>query len=111
MLIKTSELTSSALDWAVAKCLGYVHTDGNVYLNYWAPSTEWSHAGPIIERERITVNIGWTTEQPLASIWTVKNKEGFAAFKQRGSTPLIAAMRCYVKSKLGDSVEVPDEFL
>jgi hypothetical protein len=26
-----------------------------------------------------------------------------------GPTPLIAAMRCYVISKLGDEVEVPDE--
>lgn len=26
-----------------------------------------------------------------------------------GPTPLIAAMRCYVASKLGDEVEVPEE--
>lgn len=25
-----------------------------------------------------------------------------------GPTPLIAAMRCYTKSKLGDEVEAPD---
>ena len=29
----------------------------------------------------------------------------------RGPTPLIAAMRCYVASKLGDEVDVPEEFL
>jgi hypothetical protein len=28
---------------------------------------------------------------------------------QHGPTPLIAAMRCYVASKLGDEVEVPKE--
>lgn len=28
-----------------------------------------------------------------------------------GPTPLIAAMRCFVASKLGDEVEVPDELL
>jgi hypothetical protein len=28
-----------------------------------------------------------------------------------GHTPLIAAMRCYVASKLGDEVEIPDELL
>ena len=28
---------------------------------------------------------------------------------QFGPTPLIAAMRCYVASKLGDEVEVPEE--
>jgi len=26
-----------------------------------------------------------------------------------GDTPLIAAMRCYVASKLGDEVEIPEE--
>jgi hypothetical protein len=30
---------------------------------------------------------------------------------QSGPTPLTAAMRCYVASKLGDEVEVPDELL
>ena len=28
---------------------------------------------------------------------------------RNGPTPLIAAMRCYVISKLGEEVEVPDE--
>jgi len=26
-----------------------------------------------------------------------------------GPTPLIAAMRCYVASRLGDTVEIPEE--
>jgi hypothetical protein len=30
-------------------------------------------------------------------------------FFQTGPTPLIAAMRCYCCSKLGDEVEVPEE--
>ncbi len=28
-----------------------------------------------------------------------------------GPTPLIAAMRCYVASKLGDEVDIPEELL
>jgi hypothetical protein len=28
-----------------------------------------------------------------------------------GTTPLIAAMRCYVASKLGDEVEIPVELI
>jgi hypothetical protein len=28
-----------------------------------------------------------------------------------GPTPLIAAMRCYVASKLGDEIEIPEELL
>jgi hypothetical protein len=30
-------------------------------------------------------------------------------FFETGTTPLIAAMRCYVASKLGDEVELPEE--
>jgi hypothetical protein len=29
--------------------------------------------------------------------------------ESEGPTPLIAAMRCYVASKLGDEVEIPSE--
>ena len=28
-----------------------------------------------------------------------------------GPTPLVATMRCYVASKLGDEVDVPDELV
>ena len=31
--------------------------------------------------------------------------------KYSGPTPLIAAMRCYVASKLGDEVDVPEELV
>jgi len=32
-------------------------------------------------------------------------------YKQQGYTPLIAAMRCYVASKLGDDINIPEELL
>ncbi len=41
--------------------------------------------------------------------WEAMIKGGF--FTSYGSTPLIAAMRCYVASKLGEEVEVPDELI
>jgi hypothetical protein len=41
----------------------------------------------------------------------VADDENWDANVQYGPTPLIAAMRCYVASKLGDEVEVPDELL
>jgi hypothetical protein len=34
---------------------------------------------------------------------------GGEPYEGTGSTPLIAAMRCYVASKLGDEVEIPKE--
>jgi len=99
MKIKTSELTDAALDCAVAIC---EHNVG------WEPegedrdfySTNWSQGGPLIERERLTV--GWVADTWAAVV-------GLVEHKQIGPTPLIAAMRCYVASKLGDEVEIPEE--
>ena len=103
--MKTSELTGAALDWAVAQAEGKTwavwrfvewHSDGD--LNY---STDWAQGGAIIERERIClIDQGGDYWQAICG-W----KEMF------GDTPLIAAMRCYVASKLGDEVEVPEELM
>jgi hypothetical protein len=94
MKLKTSEAEGEALDRLVAQCEGQVY-HGPAWTKY---STDWAQAGPIIERERIClIDQGGDYWQALWG-W----KEAF------GSTPLIAAMRCYVASKLGDEVEVPD---
>jgi len=39
-------------------------------------------------------------------VWSA-NKYG-TGYDEEGFTPLIAAMRCYVASKLGDEVEIPE---
>ena len=95
--VKTSELTGAALDWAVAKC------EGNMLAHPY--STLWQQGGPIIERERI----GLTYADSVPS-WYATSQQG-KRFLRLGPTPLIAAMRCYVASKLGDTVEVPEELL
>jgi hypothetical protein len=113
--MKTNELTGSALDWAVAKCeggrwslsLGKIWIKGREHTETgdWQPSTTWEQGGPIIERENITLfkpafgSVEWEGEILLS--------EDTLVFT-RGSTPLIAAMRCYVASKLGDEVDVPE---
>jgi len=108
--MKTSELTGAALDWAVAKCEGKVweaadsfiayHDDGE--MNY---SVDWSEGGPIIQREKIGVN---PASLPCSDWWAdtqiVRERT-----HQHGPTPLIAAMRCYVASKLGEEVDIPAE--
>jgi hypothetical protein len=110
--MKTSELTGAAFDWAVAKCEGvsveYIDDGITQCLlmsmgGRFNPTTNWAQGGPIIERERIGV---WHYQQKdwMASWW----KDGRQAF---GPTPLIAAMRCYVASRLGDEVEVPEELI
>lgn len=120
--MKTAELTSAALDWAVAKCeypeliwgetIGLsAHACDLIVIPqfkepkcWWCPSTNWAQSGPIIERERIDLvwNGDWFAETDAA------NRSDWVA-TGRGRTPLIAAMRCYVASKLGDDVDVPKE--
>lgn len=60
--VKTSELTGVALDWAVAKCEGFVQADDPPWEAGHEPfaySTDWALAGPIIERERIGIGHAW----------------------------------------------------
>jgi len=110
MKIKTSELTGAALDWAVAKAQDLQGKPRN-----WAPapySTDWSHAGPIIERESIHLRRSYLDDGSLSSEWTALtlNADKAMVFGE-GPTPLIAAMRCFVSSKLGDTVDVPEELV
>ncbi len=98
--MKTSELKGAALDWAVAKCEGFLCD--YKYNGGLAPySTNWAQGGEIIERERITL-----VAMPDGS-WQAKGRDLYPHF--HNPTPLIAAMRCYVASKLGDEVEIPKE--
>jgi len=105
MKIKTTELTGAALDWAVAQCEA---KNPSMFI-FWQTgklaaehnySTDWAQGGPIIEREQIAV-------MPCPRGWAARI--GFGGQYVEGPTPLIAAMRAFVASKLDDEVEVPDE--
>ena len=111
MKIKVSETTKIQLDWLVAKCEGRDIRPGRWRGKFssnggiWKPSENWSQGGPIIEREGIELLLsfeGHTRAILNRFDLTVKPTE------QHGPTPLIAAMRCFVASKLGNEVEVPD---
>lgn len=120
-IFKTSELSGAALDWAVAKCEGYldfikkdeivyVHPDGTWFRNCnWQPSTNWSQGGPIIERERLYVT-RFGDDWQARSYWHNGYKSFVHVFmcEATDSSLLVAAMRCYVASKLGDVVEIPE---
>ena len=132
MKTKTQDLTGPALDWAVAKCEGYTNVRfhrepplagawimdpprkayGPVLLSDCAFSTDWSQGGPIIERERIqTTPRGKTTDLWEAIMFdNIFMDDGSDCF-QTGPTPLVAAMRCFVASRLGDTVDIPEELL
>jgi len=99
--MKTSELSGAQLDWAVAVAEG-LPFKGMVVdeeLNPLRYHNDWKSAGSIIEREGIALYLYSDSE------WNahVGGKESV------GLTPLIAAMRCYVASKLGDEIEIPKE--
>jgi hypothetical protein len=100
MKIKTSDLTGVALDWAVGKAGGW-HRD-------YPYSTDWAFGGPIIEREVIMII------HPKYDCWTGhvydKHRDD-ESYTLDGPTPLIAAMRCYVATKLGDTVSIPNELI
>ncbi len=94
-------------------------------------TTNWAQGGPIIERERITIVCAegdysstlrgyktyWVADIGHQTADTVYGSQGdnwgdsfqIDACAMFGSTPLEAAMRCYVANNLGDTVEVPKE--
>lgn len=120
--MRTTELTGAALNRAVVKCvekdaamrsaLGrFTFTAGRKF----EPSTNWADGGPIIDREKISV-----VRDEGDDYWqAVMNAQSGSMFGPglcgdhwaSGPTALIAAMRCYVASKLGDEVDVPEELI
>ena len=115
--MKTNELTGAALDWAVAKCEGAASfgwtaegTERTALLcidetwRKFKPSTDWAQGGPIIEKGQVSFVFDFTNGSWCARIYTKP-----IVISYDGPTPLIAAMRCYVASKLGDTIEIPEE--
>lgn len=114
--MKTSELTGAALDWAVAKCEGRdtrpERWRGKMSSNcgVWQPSVSWTQGGRIIEREKINVYFDDVDGKCAAAIWKPSFGGGtLIASSKNCPTPLIAAMQCYVTSKLGAEIEIPKE--
>jgi hypothetical protein len=137
--MKTNELTGHALNWAVAQAEGdKVYRprlgrpsdwDKEAYLkdgsdDRWVvrvqnprvahfvdwtynPSGDWMQGGPIIEREGI--NLDNYAKNPQWSAWTPAPERESGEAQAFGPTPLIAAMRCYVASKLGAEIDIPKE--
>lgn len=130
MKIKTSELKGKALDYVVAIAKGISPSDIRIAhdrLYRWCRDEDgnlsnryqtgpeflfhklWEAAGPIIERERIQV-VFRVTDGNGGGYWEAANL--FTdTYGYSGATPLLAAMRCYVSSKLGSEVEIPGELL
>ena len=116
MKIKVSTATKATLDWLVAKCEAVcLETDAfglapiiasPAFTRRFKPSTNWAQGGPIIEREKIDIfhqDNGFSGAIEMA---TRKNPHPTPYY---GETDLVAAMRTYVASKLGEEVDVPEE--
>ena len=121
--MKTGALTGAALDWAVAKCEGLLCFGWSIHGYFtvhdsegrnrcFEPSANWAQGGPIIEREEIGVrrNAPCSKGQEWEAMPSITSK-GAGGRWCYGPTPLIAAMRCYVASRLGDEVDIPEELL
>lgn len=111
MKIKTCELSGVALDWVVAKCeydelaaLNIQYPKQAKFYPKYQPSLDWSQGGPIIERERIRLGHDNNGEYAI-----LVDDNGVCCLY--GNTPLIAAMRCFVASKIGGVVDVPGELI
>ena len=117
MKVKVSEAKGQVLDYLVAQAMGmkiYRSKSGRwMTANYgefnhrhgtpwFEPTRNWGYGGLIIEKEKIALDT-WGEE------WLATRIEGSAISEAIGPRPLIAVMRCYVASKLGDEVEVLDE--
>ena len=119
MKIKTSDLTGDNLGYAVAlienpewKEEGYLESVHDLCFDdgdHYAPWKNWTQGGPIIEREEISISREFAASKVEWAAWTPAPIRDDAEAFGYGPTPLIAAMRCYVASKLGDEVEVPEE--
>lgn len=108
MKVKTSELIGIALDYTVMKCeipqnsFEFFDTRWPRFFDY---STNWQQGGPIIEREKIDL----ASPSPIDPSWCAMQWRFSHGMK--GPTPLIAAMRCYVASKMGNEIEIPEELV
>lgn len=119
MKIKTSELAGKALCYTICmiemphlkwgETIGvHEHSDQIAVPELpepdcYSPFMSWALGGPIIEREKIST---YPMPGGVGGKWRA---EKYGRHLQAGPAPLIAAMRCYVASKLGEEVEVPDE--
>lgn len=130
MKAKTNTLTGIPLNYIVAVCEkvssflieeGYCQggklvqsgkydwpNDCYIELNY---STDWAQGGPILSREHISRTIDHSGL--WIAYWTDGYTEGDEGKKwmQCDRSELVAGLRCYVASKLGEEVDVPEELM
>jgi hypothetical protein len=121
---KVAELEGALLDAAVAKALG----DPRISLwgdspwiedgdwnragqgRGYAPSTDWRDGGPLVERlsdlhrvPKPDLYNEWGDQPPWRERWEAR----CGMQKMQGPTPLVAAMRAFCASRVGETVDLP----
>ncbi|CAD5377320.1 conserved hypothetical protein [Pseudomonas sp. OF001] len=136
--LKTANLEGLALDWAVAKSIGWVNypedsvEHGKIWhieptkapfgrimsAESWKPSTTWAQGGPLLVEHDIIFRKYHRPDSPDHGKYyaMVHRDSGQIVHWSRrtsltGPTPLIAAMRCLVAYGLGDTIDIPEELL
>lgn len=130
MKIKVADLRveDGTLDLAVAICEGATDFRYDGVATYWVtlhgkdralakgwaqsftPSTDPAQAYEIVLREGIaTIQPAGIPGQWWASKYQPNDETGEISVTGQGTTPLDAAMRCHVASKLGNEIELSEE--
>ncbi|WP_336240473.1 phage protein NinX family protein [Citrobacter werkmanii] len=110
--MKVSELTGSALDYAVDRALNsakyseqlsIIRTSGDGYR----PSSSWKISGPLLEKFRLDV-----IADPEGETWWADKTDGTERGHLHGTgpTPLIAICRALALMG-GDEIDIPKELL
>jgi hypothetical protein len=129
---RTDELDGRLLDVAVALALGMttrirggdglpvfkgaqvpdgidlgVAREDDEFGDDFEPSRRWDHGGPLIEREKIELEYDGLTED-----WRAVHPKHYSGkltsfASAHGDTARIAAMRAFVKARLGEEIELP----
>ncbi len=122
---RTRNLIGPALDWAVEKAKGTYWCSGNGYFTY--------NDGKIVDRfypfthkPKYTYSTDWATSSQLLStagisrtwdhsgLWVAYWTDGYGEddtnhkWMHCDKSELIAGLRCFVESKLGKEIEIPD---
>jgi hypothetical protein len=119
MKVKVKKASGVVLDWMVAKCEGNLPLSYDDWVQVWPHySTDWAQGGPIKERNNIRTQRTYNDGVPNTGFDAFKADVDFidgvmtlGEFTKYGETELIATMRCYVASKFGNEVEVPEDLI
>jgi len=112
--MNTIELTGPALDWAVAKAMKLeiiVGGSKTLYLilndtpHEFAPSQCWAQGGSLLNQHKISRTID---HSGLWIAYAGYNLNDEQRHMQCDKSELVAGLRCFVASKLGEEINIPE---